>query len=175
MQRDGGLDAADKVLAQRPVHAFEGHLAVVAVSDELADHRIVIGRNRVPAVDMRVDAHAVAAGSIVEPDGAGRRGEVAGGVLGVDAALDRVAPELDVFLVETQLLTGGDADLLLDQVDASDLLGYRMLYLDAGVHLDEVELPLRIDDEFDGALRFRTPPPRQPELLPCPCACGDPK
>jgi hypothetical protein len=35
---------------------------------------------------------------------------------------------------------GGDADLLAHQVDAGHRLGDRMLDLQAGVHLDEVEL-----------------------------------
>jgi hypothetical protein len=40
-----------------------------------------------------------------------------------------------------QPLAGGDAQLRLDQVDAGDGLGDGVLHLDAGVHLDEVELP----------------------------------
>jgi hypothetical protein len=35
----------------------------------------------------------------------------------------------------------GHADHLLDQVDAGDQLGHRMLDLQAGVHLQEVEVP----------------------------------
>ncbi len=67
---------------------------------------------------MAVDAHAVAAGRIIKADGAGGRGEVARGVLRVDAALDGVLLEFDVTLVELELLAVGDADLLLDQIDA---------------------------------------------------------
>ena len=44
----------------------------------------------------------------------------------------------------------GDADLLVDQVDAGDHLGDRVLHLDAGVHLDEVELAVLVE-ELDGA------------------------
>jgi hypothetical protein len=45
---------------------------------------------------------------------------------------------------------GGDADLFVDQIDAGDHLGYGMLDLQAGVHLDEVELAVLVE-EFDGA------------------------
>ena len=38
-----------------------------------------------------------------------------------------------------ELLAGGDADHLLDQVDAGDQLGDRMLDLQARVHLQEEE------------------------------------
>ena len=47
------------------------------------------------------------------------------GSLGVDAALDRVAAELHVALPERQFFAGGDADLLLHDVDAGDHLGDR--------------------------------------------------
>ena len=46
---------------------------------------------------------------------------------------------------------GGDADLRLDQVDAGDHFGHRMFDLDAGVHFDEVEVVVLVDDELDGA------------------------
>ena len=48
-------------------------------------------------------------------------------------------------------LAGGDAQLRLHQVDAGDGLGDRMLHLDAGVHLDEVELAVLVHEELDGA------------------------
>ena len=45
-----------------------------------------------------------------------------------------------------QLLAGGDADLLLHEVDAGDHLGHRVLDLDARVHLDEVELAVLVQE-----------------------------
>ncbi len=69
--------------------------------------------------------------------GAGHEGL---GILGVDAALDGVALDHDVLLREAERRAGGDADLLAHQVDAGHRLGDRMLDLQAGVHLDEVEL-----------------------------------
>ena len=55
------------------------------------------------------------------------------------AALDRVAGDRHLPLPERQPLARGDADLLLDDVDAGDHLGHRMLDLHARVHLHEVE------------------------------------
>ncbi len=59
----------------------------------------------------------------------------------------------DVVLRDRQLLPRRDADLQLDQVDAGDHLGDRVLDLQAGVHLHEEELvgPVGGDDELDGA------------------------
>ena len=48
-------------------------------------------------------------------------------------------------------LAGGDAQLRLDQIDAGDEFGDRVFHLDAGVHLDEVELAVFVHQELDGA------------------------
>ncbi len=56
-----------------------------------------------------------------------------------------------VLLPEAQLLAGRDADLRLHQVHPRDRLGHRMLHLDAGVHLHEVEVLLLVQEELDGA------------------------
>ena len=57
----------------------------------------------------------------------------------------------DVVLAERQRLAGGDPDLLLDQVDAGDHLGDRVLDLDPRVDLDEVEVVVGVDQELAGA------------------------
>src|SRR5215467_650729 len=56
-----------------------------------------------------------------------------------------MAAELDILLPHRQFLSGCDADLLLDDVDTRDHLGHRVLDLDAGVHLDEVELAVLVE------------------------------
>jgi hypothetical protein len=61
-----------------------------------------------------------------------------------------MATDADVLLGDRQGLTGGDAQLLLDEVDAGDHLGDRVFDLDTGVHLDEVELAVLIQ-ELEGA------------------------
>ena len=81
---------------------------------------------------------------------AGRRRERLG-ILGVDAALDRVAGERHVALLERQPLARRDPDLLLDDVDAGDELGDRVLDLDARVHLEEVEVALVVEQELERA------------------------
>jgi hypothetical protein len=151
LQGDRGLDAADEVFAEGSVAALQGDLTGRAEADQLADHRIVVGRDGVARIRMAVDAHAVAAGGVVEADGAGAGREVARGILGVDPALDSVLGEGDVSLVESQLLAVGHKDLLLDEVDSSNLLGDGMFHLDAGVHLDEVVVALGVDEKLDRA------------------------
>ena len=55
-----------------------------------------------------------------------------------------MAARHDVGLAVAERLAPGDADHLLDEVDAGDHLGHGMLHLDAGVHLDEEELARRV-------------------------------
>ena len=57
------------------------------------------------------------------------------------------------FLAKAKLLTGGNSNLLLHDVDAGDHLGNRMLNLNAGVHFNEVELTVFVK-KLDGS---RTP------------------
>ena len=80
---------------------------------------------------------------------AGRGREVAVGVLGVEAGLDRV-PELGRLLpLEAAALR--HVDLGLDEVDAGGGLGDRVLDLQAGVDLEEGEGPLAgVVEELDG-------------------------
>jgi hypothetical protein len=48
-------------------------------------------------------------------------------------------------------VAGGNADHLLDEVEARDQLGNRVLHLEAGVHLQEVEAAVGARDELDRA------------------------
>ena len=135
---------------RRSEHAGGGLLAVGVPDDELGDHRVV-GRADLPAGgDAGVHAHTRAGRLAVLADAPGGGGEVTGGVLGVDAALDRVTPEHDVVLGERQGIARGDADALLHDVDAGDHLGDAVLDLHPGVHLQEEVLAV-LEQALDGA------------------------
>jgi len=70
---------------------------------------------------------------------------------------------LHLALSEVKLLAGGDAYLPLDQVDPRDHFRHRMLDLNSGVDLHEVEALLGIDQELDGTGRVVLRFPGQPE------------
>lgn len=72
-------------------------------------------------------------------------------VFSVDAALDGVAGERHVLLPEPQRLPGGDTELGEHQIEPGHHLGHRVLHLQAGVHLEKVEVAVGIDQELDGA------------------------
>ena len=136
VQRDRGLGWRDVELVEGGEERVHRGFAGFAVDDELADHRVVVRRDAVAGVAVRVQTHAQAAGRIELLHDAGRGDEALVGVLGVDTDLDRVAVDLDVFLLERQRLTRGDFNGGLNDVDAGDHLGHGVLDLDAGVDLD---------------------------------------
>ena len=143
MQRDVGLDALDHHFRERVAHARDGRLARVSIGDHLADHRIVERRHVVAGVDVAVDANPGAARRVPEADRARRRREVLR-VLGIDAALHRMAADLDVALCIGQRFARGDQQLRLDDVDARDELRDRVFDLHASVHFDEIEFVVLI-------------------------------
>lgn len=58
--------------------------------------------------------------------------------------------ERDVGLPQAQGPTLGDRDLVRDEIGAGDCLGDRMFDLDAGVHLEEIELlAITVEQELD--------------------------
>src|SRR5262249_13894595 len=73
------------------------------------------------------------------------------GVLGIDARLDRPTLELDVALLERELFSRGDANHLLDQIDAGHELGDGMLDLKPRIHLQEIKTLVLPCDELDRA------------------------
>ena len=58
---------------------------------------------------------------------------------------------LDVVELGAERLPFGDADLRLHEIDAGDQLGDRVLDLQAGVHLQEVEVAVAVEQELAGA------------------------
>ena len=84
-------------------------------------------------------------------DAAGRRYEVPIRIFRVDPAFEGVSDKRDITLRIAQWLPGGNANLLLYQVEPGDHFGDRVFHLDAGVHLHEIEIELLVDEEFDGA------------------------
>ena len=78
-------------LGHRAAQPAEGLAAVAAVGDDLRDHRVEVGGDRVALADPGVDADAGAGGQHQPGDAAGRGREVAVRVLGVEPRLDGVA------------------------------------------------------------------------------------
>ncbi len=135
-------------LAQRPPHHRERLGPRRLVHQQLRHHRVVVRRHPVAGHHVRVQPHAGAARRPPRRDHPGARAEVGVHVLGVHPHLDRRPAVDDVLLLERQLLPRRHADLLADQVYAGHQFRHRVLDLDAGVHLDEVELVVAVHEEL---------------------------
>ena len=127
------------------------------VLSHLHQQGVVVGGDDGAGVGVAaVQPDAEAAGGAVSGDLAGVGGEVVGGILGGDAALDGVSVQMqglligdaDVGIAEGTAL--GDEDLGAHQVDAGDHLGDGVLHLDAGIHLNEVVMAFLVHQEFQG-------------------------
>ena len=114
---------------------------VAAAAGELGQHRVEVRADLGAGVGRAaVEADAGAAGGAVRRDLAGVGAEAVGRVLGGDPALQRGAAQRDRVLGQAEVgerLAGRDPHLRLHEVDVGDLLGHRVLDLDARVHLDE--------------------------------------
>ena len=122
---------------------------------ELDEHRVEVGADLGADEDgAAVEAHAAAAGRAVDRDGAGVGTEAVGRVLRRDPALHREALGADVVLAQPhrrERVARRDLHLHDDEVDVGDLLGHRVLDLDARVHLDEDVAAVLAEEELDGA------------------------
>ena len=151
-----GLHAAHAHLLHRPPRPRDGGGEVVPAGGDLEQERVEVGR------DLRPDVGR----ALVEPDARAARGAVGGdaprvrpeggrGVLRGDPALQRRAARADAVLGEAELgerRPAADQELRAHEVDVRDLLGDRVLDLDARVHLDEHVLARgRVDEELHRA------------------------
>ena len=151
LEWDRGLDAGDHVFAQCPRHAVDTRGAVGGSGDDLGDHGIVVRRDRVTGVGMRIDANAATTGGIVKIDIAGAGLEIFFWILSIDAALDGMSTRLGVDDVRAEMFACGDLNLVLHEITTIDLFGDRVFDLNAGVHFHEVEIPVIVDEILDGA------------------------
>ncbi len=145
----------DRLRQGRPELA-QGGRAVGAVRDDLGEHRVVEAADLRALREARVGADAVALGLAQPQDPAAGGEEAAGRVLGADPGLHGVPGQPYVLLREAEGLPGRDPQLPLDQVQARDQLGHRVLHLEAGVHLHEV-VRRRVRARDDELHRARAP------------------
>ena len=150
-------ESADVELRNGSPHAFHGGGEGRGAGTErrrtrgrhLGEQGVELGRRRVADIAAAVDSHAGAGGFLICAERSGAAGDHPG--------LDGETPRLSDrrLVAEAQGIeggAGGDLELRLHEVEARDLLGHRVLDLDAGVALDEEVLAgLGDDKELDRA------------------------
>ena len=98
---------------------------------------------------MAVDSHPGPSRQMERRNSSRRRAEIPGRIFSIDATLQGVSPQIDVFLGIAQMLARSNPDLLFDQIQPGDQFGNRMFYLDSGIHLQKIEVEIPIHQKFD--------------------------
>src|SRR5579885_929887 len=150
MKRNIGANSIHQVFAQRGARPHHRQRPAVGMNDKLCNQRIVVNRDAVAVVQGGLDPDAKASGRMMAGNDAWRR-DVPIRILGVDKELDRGSAEGYLALLELERFALGESDALLDQIDSGDHLGDAVFDLDAGVHLDKVELAVGSEQELNGA------------------------
>ena len=143
-ERNIVLDAFDVKAVERGGLRIQGGVAVLAVRDQLGDHRIIEHRDLVALANAGIHAHSALtkrafARRVEAAQTADRWQEFAVRIFGVDAAFDGPSIDLEAALLNVELLAIGRAQHLLDEIDTGNHLGHRMLHLKAGIHFKKVE------------------------------------
>ena len=115
---DVGRDADDLVLGERLGEPPQRRRPILAVDDQLGDHRIVVRRDLVAGAHAGVHAHRRRRSPAPRrcDERADRRQEAAVRILGVDARLDRVTAKRELVLPLRQRLARRDPQLPFDEV-----------------------------------------------------------
>ena len=140
-ERDVGGHSANAELRQRTACPTHRRRIVPAAAGELDQHAVEVRADLRPGVHgSAVQTHPGTASGPIGRDRAGVRTETVGRILRGDPALQSSTTQGQPVLRDPDLLQGlpgGDAQLGRDQIDVGDLLGHRVLDLDARIHLDE--------------------------------------
>ena len=146
VEGNAGGHPHDGQLVERARHAPDRRRAVGPPGDQLAQKGIVVATDVEPGTNAAVPAHPRARRHLehLHPPGGGQ--EALEGILAGDPALDGVAAQAHILLGEGERFARRHPQLPLDQVDPRDQLGDGVLDLQPGVHLQEMEVAVEVQE-----------------------------
>src|SRR2546423_278682 len=150
MEWNVGLDAVDDVLMHGGFGAADCSCAIGGVHDYLRNQWIIMNRDAVTIIQGGFDPNTEAARRMMVSNDA-RRWQMGLRIFSINATFEGGAVNFDLPMPRREGFARGYLDALLYQVDSSYHLGNTMLDLDTGVHLNEVKLAIRRQEELDGA------------------------
>ncbi len=158
-------DATQIKRIERELHSGDRRRSVVGVDNQLGNHRIIENGNLVSLAHTAVESHVLTGRRLETHQPTRRRQEPTAWILGIDSCLDRPAVHSHVRLLDAKGLVCSDTNHELYEIEP----GYRfcdwMFYLKPRVHLEEVEIPIRIDDELHRSRRVISDRARQSHRL----------
>ena len=140
----------DNALAQRPLQPGKRFLPVLAVGDDLGDHRVKLRGDGIAFRYAGVDAHPRPWQNPEPLNHARSRSEAVVRIFGIQPHFNGVTGGSRRFAF--QAAAARDVDLEFHQIEPGRAFGHRMFDLQPGVHLHEREaVGFRLVQEFDSA------------------------
>ena len=149
-----GSHAEHGGVLQGPDQAATGFVPVLAPGNDFGQHGVVVGCDAVSGANARIVSKAFSLCWFKGIQWSGLGGESVSRILRIEPHFNGVAIELYFVLREWQLTAFSNGELPGHQILAGNQLGDRVLHLQAGVHFQEVEVPMFVDQELDGAGAF---------------------
>ena len=124
-------------------------LSCLAMTDELAYHRVVAVGYRCWSINATIDSHAAHLRFVVQCESCWCRHEIVFRVFSIYSAFDSVSVGNNRILGITHHLAACDTDLLFHDVNSGSLFCDWMFHLYSGVHLKEIEILVLINDKLN--------------------------
>ena len=148
-------NATNNEAIKRRAHVRHRLVTVGSIGDEFGDHRVVIHGNFTALEHASVHTHMVIFRRwAVVHEATSRWQEVTEWILGIDAGFNGPAVDAHVSLGNWQFIAIGHTDHEFHQVDTGYQFSHRVFHLETGVHLQEIEVALVVDNELHGAGRL---------------------
>ena len=138
----------DYQFVERSLSPAQSLVAVSSPRDNLHQHRVIMRRNNVSFIHMRVNAYTGPARYVESRYPARARPPSVIRVFRVYPTLDSASLRMDVFLFERQFITGSYLDLLFYKIYDDNGFRHRMFNLNPTVELDEVEVIVFIEQKL---------------------------
>src|SRR6056297_1057557 len=142
----GSLNPFDHKFVQGPSHFVDGLFPCLRSGNQLGNHGIIIRRNHVSTIHMRVQANPVATRCMQSGNFSRGRPKVVVWIFRIDSALDGM--QLRKIVFPRNRHTTCNQNLLTNQVVIHNLLSNRVLYLNTGIHLHKVEVSVFVHQKL---------------------------
>ena len=139
MEIHGGDDPLNHQLIQGPQCPGDRLGPIASPADHFPQQGVIKRRDHIAGEEMTVHADANPSRWHVLLNAARVGHEISVGILCINAAFDAVAQELDVRLLNSDPVPGGNPQLCLHEINAAHHLCDRMLHLYPGIHFHKIK------------------------------------
>merc|ERR1719397_429545 len=130
----------------------QGRETVGSPNNQLCNHGVVVDRHLVTLPHTSLNSHINCRGRGCQIfQRSCPRHEAVVGIFSIDSGLKGPPTQLELFLGHRQLFSCSSSQLPLHQVGVGDHFSHRVLHLQPGVHLHEVEVELFVHDKLHSA------------------------